>query len=55
MEKADSSIAAKVLSIISISFIIMSTIGMIINTLPDIYLVDDKGVRIGIYLDFLSF
>ena len=55
MEKHDTSMAAKVISILSIGFIIFSTIGMIINTLPEIYLVDNKGVRIGTYLDFLSF
>ena len=55
MEKHDTSLAAKVISIISIGFIIFSTIGMIINTLPDIYLLDDKGDQAGTYLDFLSF
>lgn len=45
MEKSDTSTAAKVVSFISISFILVSTIGMTLNTIPGIYLVDDKGVQ----------
>ena len=47
MEKSETSTSAKVVSIISISFILVSTIGMTLNTIPGIYLVDDKGVQTG--------
>ena len=50
MEKSETSTSAKVVSFISISFIVVSTIGMTLNTIPDVYLVDDKGVQTGRYI-----
>ena len=50
MEKSDTSTAAKVVSFISISFILVSTIGMTLNTIPGIYKVDEKGTQTGKYL-----
>ena len=47
MEKSDTSTAAKVVSFISISFILVSTIGMTLNTIPGIYKVDEKGTQTG--------
>ena len=42
-QKSETSFAAKVVSFISISFIIVSTIGMTLNTIPGIAGVDEKG------------
>ncbi|XP_023334059.1 potassium voltage-gated channel protein Shab [Eurytemora carolleeae] len=36
MEKPDTSIAAKVVSMVSVIFVVVSTIAMVINTLPDL-------------------
>lgn len=41
MEKPETSFAARVVSFISISFIIVSTIGMTLNTIPSIAVVDE--------------
>ena len=49
MEGSDISIAAKVNTFISISFIIASTIGMILNSVPGIYLLDEEGNKAGRY------
>jgi len=43
MEKSETSFAARVVSFISISFIIVSTIGMTLNTIPSIAGVDERG------------
>lgn len=43
MEKPETSLAARIVSFISISFIIISTIGMTLNTIPSIAGVDENG------------
>ena len=43
MEKPETSFAARIVSFISISFIIISTIGMTLNTIPSVAGVDDNG------------
>ena len=57
MEKSDTSTAAQVVSFISISFILVSTIGMTLNTIPGIYKTDEKGTQTGTFSEnfFLSF
>ena len=49
MEGSDTSIAAKIITVISISFIIFSTISMILNSVPGIYLFDEEGNKAGRY------
>ena len=49
MEKSDTSTAAQVVSFISISFILVSTIGMTLNTIPGIYKTDEKGTQTGTF------
>ena len=43
MEKSETSFAARIVSFISISFIIVSTIGMTLNTIPSVAGVDENG------------
>ena len=45
MEKPDTSRTAKVISFISFVFVVVSTIGMTLNTLPNIQATDLKGAR----------
>lgn len=46
MEKPDTSRTAKVISFISFVFVVVSTIGMTLNTLPSIQATDLKGTRL---------
>ena len=48
MEKSETSFAAKCVNFISLSFIIVSTVGMTLSTIPEIAGVDEEGA-----LDFL--
>ena len=43
MEKSETSFAAKCVNFISLSFIIVSTVGMTLSTIPEIAGVDEEG------------
>ena len=43
MEKSETSFAAQCVSFISLSFILVSTVGMCLNTIPAIAEKDDNG------------
>ncbi|XP_059087713.1 potassium voltage-gated channel protein Shab-like [Tigriopus californicus] len=43
MEKPHTSFAAKIVSVISITFIVVSTIGMTLNTMPSVADIDENG------------